>query len=73
MATEVSDCTADMANLIPLTEQTAANTGKHPVRCSLTPGTGVAGVDDCQHPGGFVVCHASGLGEAEHMVDGQAR
>ena len=30
MATDVTDCAADVANLIPLTEQTTANTGQAP-------------------------------------------
>lgn len=30
VATDVTDCAADVANLIPLTEQTAANTGQTP-------------------------------------------
>ena len=32
VATDVNDCAADVANLIPMTEQTIANTGRAPAR-----------------------------------------
>jgi len=39
VATDVNDCAADVANLIPMTGQATANAGQRPSRCSPTPGT----------------------------------
>ena len=39
VATDVNTNAADVGNLMPMTEQTTANTGQAPTRCSPTPAT----------------------------------